>query len=161
MSKEKAEAGAGARLKEVRRIEERWGKPLTDAGWTPIPSTFLIYQRRLGLDALDLNIIAQIAKHWWEPGKLPFPSKKSIADAIGVEPRTVQRRITKMVKAGLLTRLERKDGHGGNKTNEYGFDGLRQKAEPYANELLKERAERKRVKSERERAKPGLRLVKP
>jgi DNA-binding transcriptional regulator YhcF (GntR family) len=135
--------------RELRRIEQRWGKALAYAGWTPIPSTFLIYQSRLGLDALDFNIIMQIAKHWWEPGKLPFPSKKLIADQIGVTPRTVQRRITSMVKAGLLSRVERRDPSGGNKSNEYAFDGLRAKAEPHAMELLKERAERRRVKSER------------
>jgi hypothetical protein len=58
----------------LRTIEERWTKALTDAGWTAIPQVFLTHQRRLGLDPLDLNILLQLAKHWWDPGNPPFPS---------------------------------------------------------------------------------------
>ena len=62
-----------------------------------------------------------------------------------------------MEKVGLISRVERRDPYGGNKSNEYAFDGLRAKAEPHAKEVLQEREDRKRVKSER--SKPRLRVV--
>ncbi len=40
-----------------------------DAGWTAIPSIILDKQHALGLDPIDVNILLQLAKHWWFNGK--------------------------------------------------------------------------------------------
>lgn len=69
-----------------------------DAGWTVIPSVIIERQQVLGLDALDVNILLHLATYWWTPDNKPHPAKKTIADAIGVEPRTVQRRIAALEK---------------------------------------------------------------
>jgi hypothetical protein len=49
----------------LRRNEEKWTAPLMDAGWTAIPSIILDKQHALGLDPVDVNILLQLAKHWW------------------------------------------------------------------------------------------------
>ena len=134
---------------DLGRLEHRWGKSLIDAGWVAFPSVFLQRQQALGLDPLDVNILLQLADHWWERDNLPFPSKKTLADRIGVKPRTIQRHIARMETAGFIKRIERRHSHGGNKTNRYSFDGLIKEAERFAQEILKERANRKREKSER------------
>ena len=72
---------------DVGTLEHRWGKSLIDAGWVALPSVFLQRQQALGLEPLDVNILLQLADHWWERDNLPFPSKKTLADRIGVKPR--------------------------------------------------------------------------
>jgi DNA-binding transcriptional regulator YhcF (GntR family) len=153
---EKPKAGRSKQI-ELRRNERKWTRPLMEAGWTAWPSILLERQRELGLDALDVNILLQLAKHWWEADNPPYPSKRSIAAAIGVDPRTVQRRIERMEKVGLVRRRERRDPHGGTKTNAYLFDGLIQRATPYAREKLREIEDRRRAK--RMPRRRGLRLV--
>lgn len=64
----------------------------------------LEYQQALGLDALDMNILLHLAKHWWYKDNPPFPSKGSIAEHMGVDDSTVRRRIAKMEKKGFIKR---------------------------------------------------------
>ena len=142
---------------ELRRNERKWTRPLMEAGWTAWPSILLERQHELGLDPLDVNILLQLAKHWWEADNPPYPSKRSIAAAIGVNPRTVQRRIERMEKVGLVHRRERRDPYGGTKTNAYLFDGLIKRATPYARQKLREIEERRKAK--RTPRRRGLRLV--
>ena len=73
----------------MRQLKDRWGDELVEAGWVGLPTTLLERQRALGLDAIDVTIILHIAKHWWDAGSLPFPSKRSIAQMMGIHPRTV------------------------------------------------------------------------
>lgn len=146
----------------ARRNEKKWGKEVMSAGWLAVPSVLLQRQQAFGLDPLDLNVLLQIADHWWEPENHPYPSKKSLAQRIHVDPRTIQRRITRLVKDGLLERIERRDRqHGGNKTNVYRLTPLIAKMKPFALELLEERESRKRQKAERQgRKRPVLQLLR-
>lgn len=93
--------------------------------------------------------------YWWEPNNKPRPSKKTIAAAVGRDPRTVQRRIARLEKAGFLKR-ERRDGPGkGTQTNRYHFDGLIKAATPLAEETLAER----KAKQEKTRRMTRLHVV--
>lgn len=157
MTKTKTTVGTKS---EVGRLERKWGKRIIEAGWVALPSVFLQRQQAFGLDPLDLNIILQIADHWWERENLPFPSKNTIAKRIGVDARTVQRHIAQMEKDGLIRRIPRHHSSGGSRTNIYSFDGLIREAEPYAQEILNDREKRKREKSSRDtRKRPTLRVV--
>ena len=151
--------GKKAGAPSARMIEQRWTKPLADTGWTAIPTVILTHQRELRLDALDLAIVIHIAKHWWLPGTLPFPSKGSIAKLLDVDVSTVRRRIARMERRGLIARVARRGPLGGSKTNEYKFDGLISKATPFAIAVINERRERK-AKRDHERGRPVLRAVK-
>lgn len=144
---------------ETLRInEKKWGKPLMEAGWTAVPTTLLEHQQQLGLDAVNLNILLQIAKHWWYPEQAPFPGKKALAARVGVSPRTIQRRLKSMVEANIISRKPRKRAGGGNDTTEFYFTGLIERATPYALERLKVISTRRKEDSDRARRR-GLRVV--
>ena len=149
----------------VRVNEEKWSKPLWRAGWIGFPSVFVERQQALGLDPLDLNIILHLADYWWTKDRKPFPSKKTIADAMGVTPRTVQRRIASMEKEGLIRRQQRRtkgQGSRGSETNIYHLDGLIKEATPYAEEKLDQREQRRQEDEATRRRKgksPALKLV--
>ena len=146
---------------DLRTNEKKWGKPLTDAGWTLLPNTLLFRQAALGLTSTDINILLHLLAYWWTREELPHPSKVTLAKAIGVTPRTVQRRIAAMEKAKFIQRIRRQGPHRGTQTNLYDFNGLIQAATPYARELLEERADRERERAARaaRKGRPLLKVV--
>lgn len=149
-----------AQAEALRRNEAKWSKPLMDAGWNAIPSIIIEKQQALGLDALDMNIIVHLSNYWWHPDNPPHPSVETIATAIGVEPRTVQKRIKALHELGLLTRTERRKTRFGSDTNLYSFEGLIAAAVPFAQEKLAEREKRKQAEKDRiSRKRPKLELV--
>jgi DNA-binding Lrp family transcriptional regulator len=118
-----------------KRVEEIWTEGLVGGvGFTPIPSIILERQEALGLDPVDLNIILQLAYHWRERERLPYPSKNTLAKRIGISARTVQRRIATLEKLGFIERRTRTLKNGGNDSNEYSLAGLIGKATPFADE---------------------------
>jgi DNA-binding transcriptional ArsR family regulator len=146
-----------AELKHLRSNEKKWSKPLMDAGWTAIPSIIIEKQAALGLDPLDMNIIVHLAQYWWQADNLPHPSVGRIANALGVKPRTIQKRIKALQAAKMITRAERRRGDNGNDTNLYSFEGLIAATLPYAREKLIEKAKAIEEKNKRlERKKPKL-----
>jgi hypothetical protein len=148
-------------VETVKVNEKKWTKPLLAAGWTLLPNVIVERQKALGLDPLDLNILLHLAMYWWTADNKPHPSKATIAAAIGVDSRTVQRRIAAMEAAGLIRREERRVRGQGSKTNVYHFDGLIKEATPFAHERVRERAadeEERRARAARKR--PSLTLVK-
>ena len=147
----KTSAKPVARARELRINEQKWSKPLMDAGWTAMPTVIFERQQALGLDPLDVNILLHLASYWWTHDNKPHPSKVTIAKAIGVDPRTVQRHIADMEHDGLIYREERRIKGRGSKTNVYHFDGLIKEALPYAKEKLEARKKR----AEEDRKRPG------
>jgi hypothetical protein len=75
--------------KRLRTNEEKWTKTLMGVGWTALPSIILDKQHALGIEALDLNILLQLAKYWWKRDDLPYPSKETLAQTICVNPSTI------------------------------------------------------------------------
>jgi len=143
----------------LKRNEEKWTPALMEAGWTVLPSIILEKQEALGLEPVDVNILLQLARHWWYSDNPPYPSKAAMAKAMGVDPSTIRRRIARMEAAGFIKREERftKRKFGGQDTNKYHFDGLIKAATPFAEEFVKLR-EKQRSENEdrRNRKKPKL-----
>ncbi len=139
--------------------QKKWSKTLLDAGYTAFPSIVLEHQRDLGLDAVDVNILVYLSTFWWTADAKPHPSKSTIANALGMHPRTVQRHVAELQKRGLLRREERRLKGEGSKTNLYHFDGLIKAAKPFAEAKAKEIAA-KVAKKKMGGAKPALTLVK-
>jgi len=129
-----------------------------DAGWTVLPSIILEKQQALGLDPIDVNILLQLAKHWWYNDNLPHPSKTTLAECMGVDPSTVRRRIAQMERSGFIRRVTRYDAkHGGQTSNAYEFNGLIAAATPFAVEAINTREERRAEDAARRvRKKPKL-----
>lgn len=147
---------------QLRVNEKKWTPALMAAGWTVLPNVIFERQQALGLDALDINIILHIASYWWNEGGKPHPSKVTIAKAIGVDPRSVQRRIADLEAAKLIRREERRISGTGSKTNIYHLDGLIEAATPYAKEKLEERDAKAAERTARaaRKGKPKLKPVR-
>jgi DNA replication protein DnaD len=160
MTAETADATADIQVGQLKVIEKRWTKPLVKAGWTALPNVILDKQKTLGLKPIDICILMQIAKHWWQAESAPFPAVETVASAIGVTPRSVQRRITQMEKAKLIERKERYYARGGQKSNAYTFNGLIERCTPFAEEAAAERERRKNSDRARVRRKQPLTIVK-
>jgi predicted transcriptional regulator len=155
-----AAAGKARDAEKLRVNEQKWTKTLMEAGWTLLPNVIVERQKALGLDPLDVNILMHLASYWWTPDNRPHPSKGTIADAIGVDPRTVQKRIAAMEAAGFIMREERRIPGQGSKSNIYHFDGLIKAATPFAQERIEEKTRREAEKKARTgRKKPLLQLV--
>jgi len=162
-SKQAANQVSATNTENLRVNEKKWSKVLMDSGWTAIPSVIVERQQVLGLDALDLNILLYLSTFWWTEDNKPRPSKKTIATALGVEPRTVQRRIAAMEKDNLIKREEHRVRGKGSRPNTYHFDGLIKAAQPYAIEKKQAMEERKveRELSTARKGKAKLHIVKP
>lgn len=145
----------------LKRNEKKWTPALMNAGWTVIPSVILERQKAFALDPVDVNILLQLARHWWYEDNPPHPSKKTIAKCIGRSESTVRRRIAAMENDGLIKRVPRYSKKYGQISNEYHFDGLIKSATPYAEEIIEEREKRKKEDSARRtRKRPKLRVLK-
>lgn len=152
-------ATARARQKSLQRNEEKWSPLLMEAGWTAIPSIILEKQHALGLDAVDVNILLHLARHWWYREKPPHPSKASIAECLRVDPSTVRRHIAAMEAAGFIRRESRFKPSGGQENNRYHFDGLIQQATPFAEEAIRERKQQQNERVVRRRRKGSPSVV--
>jgi DNA-binding transcriptional MocR family regulator len=133
-----------------------------DAGWTVFPSVILERQQALGLDSIDINIIFHLVRHWWYSDKPPYPSKRTIAECMGIDESTVRKHIAAMEIDGLIKRNPRFDPKfGGQSSNEYLLDGLIQASMPFAKEKLQEREDQHKENAEkRTRKRPKLRVLK-
>ena len=145
----------------LRRNEEKWTPTLMEAGWTVIPSVILERQRGLGLDAIDINILMQLAMHWWFSDNPPRPSKRAIAERMNINVSTVRKRIARMEADGLIRRETRFSAKTGRQeSNNYHFDGLIASATPFAQEALETRKKRQTEDAERRtRKRAHLSLV--
>jgi predicted transcriptional regulator len=146
---------------ETRLNERKWSKQLWDAGWTAIPNVIFEYQVALGLDPADINILLHVVSYWWKPEEKPWPSKVTIARAMNMDPRSIQRRIARMEAAGFIWREQRRIPGIGSKTNVYHLDGLIKEAVPFAKDKLAKTAEKKAVRAARagRKGRPKLHVV--
>jgi DNA-binding transcriptional regulator YhcF (GntR family) len=147
---------------QLKVNEKKWTATLMKAGWTVFPNVIFERQQALGLDAIDINILLHIASYWWTKEGKPHPSKKTIATAIGIEPRTVQRHIARLEAAKLIRREQRRNSANSSQTNIYHLDGLIEAAKPFALEKIAEREAKAAEKAARaaRKGKPKLALVK-
>jgi DNA-binding MarR family transcriptional regulator len=144
-------------LRTIRTNEKKWTKPLMDAGWNVVPNIIIEKQEALGLNAIDMNIVLHLTQYWWKADDLPHPSVGTIARAIGVKPRTIQKHIKSLEDIGFLRRQARRTARAGSDTNLYDLSGLIEKATPYAQEKLQAIAKSKEDRKERiSRKKPKL-----
>lgn len=140
-------------------LEAKWGKKLIAAGFTALPDVIFQYQKALKLKPLDVLILLHLASYWWKPTSNPWPAKGTIADAIDVDPRTVQRAIKKMEGMGYIQRIERKARAGDNLTNEYDLRGLVKAAQQFAEEKIALKEKRTEEDKRRRRTPTAFALI--
>lgn len=140
-------------------LEAKWGKKLMAAGFTALPDVIFQCQKALKLKPLDVLILLHLASYWWKPSENPWPAKGTIADALDVDPRTVQRAIKKMEELGYVRRIERKAKVGDNLPNEYDLRGLVKAASKLADEKIALRAKRAAEDKSRRAAPAAFALI--
>lgn len=111
-------------LKATKASERKWGKAVMDRGFCIVPSLILRAQRRLGLNPTQLAVIMHLADYWWDVGRKPYPSKKTLGERLNLSPRQVQRIIADLEAAGLVKRISRVASHRGKLSNIYDLSGL-------------------------------------
>ena len=90
---------------------------------------------------------------------MPWPSKQTIADRLGVSTKTVQRAIVGLEQADLLIRKYRYHKTGGRTSNEYDLSPLVERLKPIAMDMEKAAKDAKVAKKAAER--PGLKKRSP
>lgn len=135
-------AAAAVASTEQKVLEAKWGKSAIAAGWTALPDVLFKSQKALKLKPFDVMVLLHLASHWWKPNENPWPAKAKIADALDVDPRTVQRSVQKMEKMGYVKRIARKASVGDILSNEYDLRGLVKVLEKLGDQQLAIRAAR-------------------
>jgi DNA-binding transcriptional regulator YhcF (GntR family) len=133
--------------REMRDSIRKWGKPVIDAGFLIVPSMLFHHQRTLKLSPLDLNILLQLADHWWKANQRPYPSKARLAKRLGVHPRTIQRHIAALEGRDLIKRVKRWDRANGQRSNEYDLKGLANALHPFAIQAKRKKKAKKQTKN--------------
>lgn len=147
------------RQKDDKTFECKWGKQVTQQGFSMIPSLLFRAQSRLGLNPTQLAIILHIADFWWEKENKPYPGKEKLAARLGISARQIQRHIAELEKAGLVKRIERRAAHGGKMSNSYDLSGLVERLKALAPEFKEADEEAQEIKEQVSR-RGGLRARK-
>lgn len=142
-----------AQAADKKVLEERWTTGVLELGFVFVPSVLLRAQKRLHIDAVELTVLFHLIDHWWENDNMPFPSKKRLAERIGVSDKTVQRAIKHLEDEKLIQRVKRHNKHGGQTSNIYDLAPLIDRLKPIAKELVEARDEAQ--KTRRSPEKPG------
>lgn len=121
--------------------EKKFGKPVMDVGFCITPSLLMKAQARIGLNSVQFNIVMQLLDQWWAAERLPWPSKATIAERMGMSPRQIQRHIAEMEGAGLIRRIGRTSPGKGKTSNEYDLSGLVKKMKELEPEFTKAKQE--------------------
>lgn len=146
---------------DKRSVAARWGKVNAEAGWTAIPSVLFERQQALRLDSVDLNIVLHLLGPWWEADRYPFLGMETMAAAIGVTRRTIQRHMRELERWGYIKREPQfKDGR--QRSNVWDLSGLVKACEPFSREAIEEAEQRRKERAARAtRKKPKALTVIP
>jgi hypothetical protein len=127
------------KAKPKREAEAKWGTSSMEAGYTIVPNVLITRHLQIGLDAVDLALVLQLASHWWRAGAKPFPSKKTLAKAVGRDTTVVRKRLQALERDKLLKRIFRRRDHGGNHTNLYDLAPLAKVVDRLSREEIAQR----------------------
>jgi len=72
-----------------------FGAKVMDHGYTALPNILMRGQKRLGISTTQFNIVAQLMSYWFDPARPPFPSKRDLAQRMGI---TEQRQSTTLTE---------------------------------------------------------------
>ena len=92
----------------ILSFSEKWTEEIAEFGFTMIPNLMLKHFSLLDMSASEFLVFTQIESYRWTSRKDPYPSVETLAERIGIEPRTVTRTITSMHKKKLINRYGRR-----------------------------------------------------
>jgi predicted transcriptional regulator len=133
---------------DEKAFAKRWGRGVAQHGYTMVPTVLLWMQGRLGLNPSQFLVLLQVLSHWFKDDSLPWPAKETIATRLGIKPRQIQRILTDLETAGLIKRVPRHFGHGGQTSNAYDPSGLVKRIKELEPEYRKMKEENKARRAE-------------
>ena len=111
---------SGADNARANTLRSKWREAVGEgSGFVAIPVALLRLQTRLGLTSTDMMVLVNLLAHWWNPDVAVFPRTTTIAKRMGVNERTVQRSMRRLVKMGLA-----EPGRDEQSRRTYQFKGL-------------------------------------
>ncbi len=122
--------------------ERIWGKQVISHGYAGIPSILIKGQQRLGLNPTQMNILLQLLEYYRDPGRPPFPTKKALADRMGVSSKTIQTNMKMLEDRGYIQREQQVTAQGDYGSNIYHLDGLIKKVKEIEVDFRAEREKR-------------------
>jgi DNA-binding transcriptional regulator YhcF (GntR family) len=138
----------------LKVLDQKWGKDTMEANYTVLPSALIRGQARLKINATELAVLVHLIDHWWKADEMPWPSKKTLAERLGVGVKTIQRAMAHLEEEGLIKRNPRFNRTGARTSNEYDLTPLVQRLKPIAQDLVQATRDAKAIKKKAER--PGL-----
>lgn len=141
-----------ARPDSEKVLRQKWRSSL-DTGWTVIPSALIRGLPRLHIGAGELAVLISLIDYWWAPDDPPWPSKKALAERLGVSQKTIQRHLAVLKQEGLILSEARHRTGGGQTSNRYNLTPLVTKLEAIVGDMKKAEAEAAKLK--RAATRPG------
>lgn len=86
---------------------EKWGDEVLSRGFQIVPDLLLKMQSKLtadGISSPEMVVLLNILMHWWTRESVAFPRPAELARRIGVDRRSVDRALVKLVDKGLLNK---------------------------------------------------------
>ena len=136
----------GKRPPQKSSTERIFGEKVVSDGYTGVPNIFLRAQKRLGISPTQFNIITQLLSYWIDPANPPFPSKRDLAQRMGITPQTLRVNIAALEERGFVRREQRKTAAGDYGSNRYHLDGLVKKLQELEPGFEEERQERNQAR---------------
>ena len=127
--------------------ERIFGAKVMVHGYTALPNILLRAQKRLGISTTQFNIIAQLLSYWFDPARPPFPSKRELAQRMGITEQTLRINIKALELKGLVVREQRITAAGDYGSNTYRLDGLVAKLKKMEPDFTEERKERQQARA--------------
>lgn len=142
--------------------ERIFGPKVYSHGYTGVPNILLRAQKRLGITPTQLTIIVQLLGYYYDPQRPPFPTKRDLANRIGITEQTIRINIKALEDAGLVSREQVKTPAGDYGSNRYHLTGLIDKLKKLEPDFEEERKEREkgRTLTETPRARAITRIKK-
>lgn len=119
-----------------KTLRIKWRTSL-DMGWTVIPSALLRGLPRLHLGANDLATLICLIDYWWAPESAPWPSKRALAERLGVSQKTIQRSLRRLQEEKLIVSEARHSASGGQTSNRYDLGPLVKRLEEIVVDMKK------------------------
>ena len=107
----------------------KWGSAL-DVGFQVLPNALVRHLCRSGATPIDFVVLLNLLMAWWDPERMPYPRVSTIASRMNVSPRTVQRSLGALRRAGFI-RWDR--GHVGTiRRRQFDLSPLAERAKAWA-----------------------------
>lgn len=145
------------RLSSTQRI---WGQKVLSHGYAGVPSLLIRNQKRLGLSTTQMCMVIQLLDYWFDKSRPPFPTKKQLADRIGINHKTVQKNMRELEQIGYIQREQQTTSSGDFGSNIYHLDGLVEKIKSLEPEFAKAREDKAAIDKKIETPKGRRRRIK-